>query len=145
MFRLSSHQFSIKDIRIWHRYEIWCIRSDHFLTLCFTQHLKYYNTTIRSHKTLIAFTFVLKHWFTSFILKTFYFFKLLDDCYPFVDKSNFFKYPRSRATCCDYFWRRWCKSEEECQYFIIWQILWKGPQLLCWWCKVMFLIIDNEE
>ena len=83
-----------------------CQKKGDFLTLCFTQHLKiqyFYNTTIRSHKTLITFTFVLKHYFTSFIFKSFHFFKLLDDSYPFVDKSNFFKYPRSRATCCDYF------------------------------------------
>ena len=50
----------------------------------------------------------------------------------------------SRATCCDYFWRRWCKSEEECQYFIIWQILWKGPQLHCWYKNNLAFILKSQ-
>ena len=50
----------------------------------------------------------------------------------------------SRATCCDYFWRRWCKSEEGCQYFIIWQILWKGPQLHCWYKNNLAFIPKSQ-
>ena len=126
-----------------------CQKKGHFLTLCFTQHLKiqyFYNTTIKSHKTLITFTFVLKHYFTSFIFKSFHFFS---SCWMIVILLSIKVISLSirawsRATCCDYFWRRWCKSEEECQYFIIWQILWKGPQLHCWYKNNLAFIPKSQ-
>ena len=52
------------------------------------------------------------------------------DCYPAVDKSNFFKYQPLVQPVMIIFDGPRCKSEPECQYFIIWQIPWKVQELL---------------